>query len=71
MAARVIGMKCWTHHPRGGYTTGFASKRQYALERWERGIAATEKDAKAGVCFTFVPERQLFLGDPPNLTPVT
>jgi hypothetical protein len=61
-----VGDKVWAHHPRGGYVTGFACRRQYGLYSYERGIAIDRESAKKNQAFTHVPVTQVHMGDPPQ-----
>ena len=65
-AKRKFKQKVWTHHPRGGFVTGYAG-RAYRLPVYgvHRNIAPRPEDAEAGMGFS-APDSQIYLGDLPQ-----
>ena len=59
-----IGDKVWSHHPRGGHTTGYASAVYRGLYGRERKIAVTPEAAREQNGYS-VPVGQVYPGDPP------
>ena len=62
----IVGSLVWSHHPRGGFITGYAGPVESGLYSPERGIAISAEAAKKGEFFTHVPSTQIYPGLPPE-----